>query len=588
MKSVKPLVGFLILLVTLLSGLSYWMGQRMAVRYLPLIDAAMEIRLEATTAHLWLEEIISGDRGEDVESVWEHLDQADWYARAMLEGGVNNEGNFEPLVEPKLVEKIKIVQVLLAEFRRIAHLRLENIEGTSGVGSLSDQEFDKVFANFILHADEVESELQTQIDLSLAKYKLIQINLLLGILILSGILFWLLYRFDKQSKEMVFLANRANKEKSRFLTMMSHELRTPMNGVLGMTQLLQDSKLNEDQQRFCNIILESGQSLITILSDILDLSKIEANHEAVVLEPFSLNEVIRANIELFSGAASAKRINLAYQGDTRVKDFVIGDAEIFRRILSNLLGNAIKFTEVGEIQVITQLLEITQDQQQIRFEVRDTGIGISAEHQELIFEPFCQGAENTTRKYGGTGLGLSIVKGLVNLLGGEIEAKSEGISGSSFVFDLTFPIFQIETLKGVAEPKMVAIETQNFSHLKLLVVEDDVINAQVLGGMLTLQEIPFDLAKHGREALDLSRQQQYDLILMDLLMPDMNGFEATEKIKSEATSLNRETPIIAVTAMVGLEEKERCFAVGMKEVLSKPLDFELLKEAIFKYTEKSA
>ena len=588
MNHLKTLIGFLLLSVALLSGGSYWIGQTMAVRYLPLIDAVMEIKLEATTAHLWFEEIISGDRDENLDSVWAHLDLADWHTKAMLEGSSKKEMSFEALREPELVEKIKKVQIYLFEFRAMAHLRLENLAGTAGVGSLADQSFDKVFANLILQTDEVERALHRHIASSLESYRLIQITLQLGILGLGGILFWVVSRYSKQASEMVLAANKANLEKSKFLTMMSHELRTPMNGVIGMAQLLRDTKLAKEQQVFCKVILDSGNSLINILSDILDLSKIEAARETVIVDSFFLKKLVLNNLDLFSGTAKAKGIDLIYIDDSRVQDFVSGDSEILRRILSNLIGNAVKFTMKGKVEVALQLLEATPGQQRVRFEVRDTGIGITEAQKELIFEPFRQADEETTKQFGGTGLGLSIVKGLVELLGSEIQVKNNGLQGSSFVFDLTFGVLENQNRDEEEKGKKIDKLDPIYSHLKLLVVEDDPVNAQVIGGFLKLEKISFDLAKDGEEALVFAENYNYDLILMDLLLPKKDGFTATKEILNSDQSLNRATPIIALTAMVSNEDREKCRALGMKDFLTKPVDFNLLTSKIQKYTKKGS
>ncbi len=242
----------------------------------------------------------------------------------------------------------------------------------------------------------------------------------------------------KKAKE---IAENASNAKSNFLTMMSHELRTPMNGVLGMAHLLYESKLDEEQKKYCETLLTSGNTLITLLSDILDLAKAEAKMQKAHIEAFSFEELMISSVNLFYGSAKSKGLELSWSLDPKIKDSLYGDITLLKRIISNLVGNAVKFTLDGSITITLQLLDDTKEAQKILFQITDTGIGVSQKQQKEIFAPFIQGDNSTTRKYEGTGLGLAIVYELVALLGGSIDISSEEGKGSSFTFDLTFPKF---------------------------------------------------------------------------------------------------------------------------------------------------
>jgi len=381
-----------------------------------------------------------------------------------------------------------------------------------------------------------------------------------------------------QAKET---ADNANRAKSSFLTMMSHELRTPMNGVLGMTQVLKMTKLTEEQESYCDVILKSGTNLITILSDILDFAKIEANKQTVLHQPFSIREVMEPACALFQGAAMAKGLSLSFNVAPGIQECFVGDSLILSRVLSNLIGNAVKFTNEGEITVNLQLSSETADQQTIRFEVIDTGIGISRNKIQDIFDPFKQVDDAITREQGGTGLGLSIVKDLVELLGGKVVVLSTLGKGSCFQFACLFDRWVPgENLIDLPEEMVIPLVDRE---LEALVVEDDQINQQVTCKMLTKLNILADLATDGSEAFNMAKTKRYDIIFMDLLMPKMDGYQATQLIRNAKDSLNQDTPILALTAMISDRDKEKCIEYGFNEYISKPIDFEKLKNTIREY-----
>ena len=375
-------------------------------------------------------------------------------------------------------------------------------------------------------------------------------------------------------------AEKANQAKSSFLNMMSHELRTPMNGVLGMAQVLLQTELTKEQKGFLGIILTSGQSLIRILSDILDLSKIEAGEQSVHHEPFSLFENLETVTQLFQGVASLNKVELTLSLDPRISENVIGDSELLARAISNLVGNAVKFTKGGFVKISARLESETKEGQSIAFIVEDSGIGIPEDLLDHIFRPFHQVEELSRREYGGTGLGLSIVKQIASLMGGRIEVQSTLEKGSTFV--MTLP-FMVESQKQVVgDDPQVEKEDHHFQGNWALLVEDDRINQEVVKRMLKNLGFDVDIAGDGKEAILKTTGKKYDFIFMDILMPFMTGFEATELIRHNLENPNRRSPIIAITAMASMADQDRCIQGGMDDYLTKPVDFETLKNSIAK------
>lgn len=384
--------------------------------------------------------------------------------------------------------------------------------------------------------------------------------------------------YEKELIAAKEVSEKASKAKSTFLTMMSHELRTPMNGVLGMARLLQASDLDPDQQANCDVIIKSGTVLVDILSDILDISKIEAGKQPVEKHLFSLKGVIGSTMDLFSGSATAKGLLLNYSLNQGIKNLLVGDSVLLRRILSNLLGNAVKFTHQGQIDLNVSVVEETVDHQELLFEVRDTGIGLDEKQQKIIFDPFRQADEANTRQFGGTGLGLTIVSNLLRLQGGEIVLESCPGKGSRFRFKLTYDISDEHPLDSTSEDPISTLEP--FDSMHALLIEDDPMNQLVLEKMLKVLNISVDIAENGTLAMPLICAEKYDLIFMDILMPTMDGYESTTQIRNLDESLNRATPIIALTALVGAVEKAKCFELGMNAYVSKPLDLKRLQQAI--------
>jgi signal transduction histidine kinase/ActR/RegA family two-component response regulator len=387
---------------------------------------------------------------------------------------------------------------------------------------------------------------------------------------------------EEKLKEEKKKAESSEKVKQLFLANMSHEIRTPMNAILGFTRLLQDSSIDEEQRKYIEIILQSGDNLLVIINDILDFSKIEAGKVVFEVMPFHLVDSINSIIDLQSAKAGQKNIKLTSHIDENLPVMVQGDAVRLNQIMLNLISNAIKFTEQGEVNISVTAIKQTDNDVVIGFAVKDTGIGIPIEKQEKIFEIFEQATTSTVRKFGGTGLGLSIVKQLVELQGGKITVKSQPGEGSEFSFRLRFLKQSAEdTLTGLPSPVIAkpAELTKAGAGKRILVAEDNPINSLLVIKVLKRQGYETDVAENGKIALEKHLSNKYDMILMDLQMPEMDGYEATMKIRRSETD-NNNIPIIAMTAHTIKGEYERCMEIGMNNFISKPFRPDDLYEKI--------
>ena len=387
-------------------------------------------------------------------------------------------------------------------------------------------------------------------------------------------------QYEAELAEARYLAESANRAKSEFLANMSHEIRTPMNGVLGMAQLLGFTELTPRQQEYLDCIRSSGKSLLALINDVLDLSKIEAGKVELEYLDFSLQYAIQDVVNTQLSAIHQKHLDLTVTLADDLPEIVKGDQLRFKQVLLNLLNNAIKFTPSGSISITAGLLEQQQFSTLVRVEVRDTGIGMSPEVQQRIFEPFTQADSSTTRSYGGTGLGLNICRELARLMGGGITVESSPGQGSSFFLDLPFGVGSAAAARQVADAFVPVESNWSGPSLTVLVAEDNTSNLLYVQGLLNKLGLVTVLAEHGRLALERWQQGGIDLILMDIQMPVMSGEEALHLIRQEEQQHGGHTPIIALTAHALRGDRERLLAAGFDGYLSKPLGMQDLHDAL--------
>ncbi len=384
---------------------------------------------------------------------------------------------------------------------------------------------------------------------------------------------------EQALRESRDLAERNAKTKEEFLANMSHEIRTPMNAILGFAKLLQETQLDAQQHEYLQAIDTSGEALLAIISDILDLSKIEAGMMRTEAHPFSIPEILQTIKNMFRAKALEKHLEFNTLRGPGVPDTVIGDAVKLKQVLLNLVANAFKFTEDGEVNVECKLVAEDDTTVTLLFEVADTGIGIAGDQQEAIFASFTQATSDTTRKYGGTGLGLTICRRIVELQGGRIGLDSELGEGSTFFFELRFDKSDLGSSTAAA-PQVATCAAEKLPTLKVLLAEDNKLNQRLATIVLERLGFTFRVANSGREALDLMTSFRPDIVLMDIQMPEMDGYEATRMIRKLDDPSLRLTPIIALTAYALQEEVEKCKAAGMNGFIAKPFQTEQLKSTI--------
>jgi signal transduction histidine kinase/CheY-like chemotaxis protein/HPt (histidine-containing phosphotransfer) domain-containing protein len=415
-------------------------------------------------------------------------------------------------------------------------------------------------------------------------------SLIVFVLLSGAVIFWAIISTIKKQNLLIHKLNISEKNvreaarvKENFMANMSHEIRTPLNAILGFTNLLQRNKLGDDSQEFVQAIQKSGESLLNIINDILDLSKIEAGMMRIESMPFSIRGLVNSVITMFATKANEKKLKLFDNVDETIPDNLEGDAVRLTQILVNLIGNALKFTEKGSITINISNEGITEDIVKTGIAITDTGIGIEKEKLQYIFERFQQAEDSVTRKYGGTGLGLSIVKDLVTLQKGNIEVTSTPGKGTTFYLTLNYKISPELTQKS-SSGKIITGHYFAFQNVSILVVEDNEINQNLIKHLFNNWHLNFDLANNGKEAINKLKAGKYDLILMDIQMPAMDGYTATREIRE---NLKLDTPIIAMTAHAMAGEREKCLSYGMNEYISKPIREAQLHKLVDQFTKKN-
>lgn len=410
----------------------------------------------------------------------------------------------------------------------------------------------------------------------------------IGLICLFVFITYLTWHYEKSSLENQSRLKRseqkalqANKTKDIFWANMSHEIRTPLNGILGMTNLLLDSRLNKDQKELIQIIKDSAENLNIILSDVIDYSKIETGELEILKKPFSLIKTLDQVISLFEHMASDKDIDLSYSIDSDVPYGILTDENRLKQILINLMANAIKFTDQGFVKI---LVERGPRKDILKFSIEDSGIGIPETKREKLFKPFTQVDDTSSRKYGGTGLGLVICKNLVEILGGQIGLESQVGVGTTFSFSIKVMPVQVKNKEGSSLPSRKDHYFTKTVSLQILVVEDNPVNRRLLISLLNKNGHDPDVAVNGVEAVNMAKEKEYDLIFMDLQMPEMDGITATRIILDMEN--HKKPKVVAVTANVLQEDRDKCFEAGMDDFMAKPINNNILLSILERYSKQ--
>ncbi len=489
-------------------------------------------------------------------------------------------------LEQLVNQKLQYSRLLLQTLYQNGKAAAEDLIATQRGKRLTDSIFLTV-RNIVEDRQQQLTTLTSAINTSGSNALRLGLVLIASVLVSGAFAFWYIINTVRRQQSLIrqlSISQKRERESARvkenFMANMSHEIRTPMNAILGFTNLLQRRPgLDAESVQYIQTIQRSGENLLMIINDILDLSKIEAGMMRIESAPFSLRGLLHSLETMFRPRAGDKGLRLQTSVDESLPDALEGDAVRLTQILVNLVGNAIKFTNEGEVHVIVKSSGQQGNRIEVKFTVSDTGIGIEKEKLASVFDRFQQAEGSVTRRYGGTGLGLAIVKDLIDLQNGTIGVESEPGKGTRFSFALPYQLSSAEMEPELAGPLQAEAEPQ-LQKLSVLVVEDNEINQSLLKTIFRQWQVKVEIANNGSEALDWLQRQAFHLVLMDIQMPEMDGYTATQKIRNE---LNLTVPIVAMTAHAMAGEREKCLGYGMNDYLSKPVREPQLRKLLLRY-----
>jgi len=484
----------------------------------------------------------------------------------------------DTVVHAKLTFSNRILQHLKSNGKESAEALINTLEGKT----LMDTVYSYVDKIKSARHDIIQKLNKTNIQNG-ARAETFNYILIALTLIAAAVLFWFIFNITQRLIASERKEKEATKLKESFLANMSHEIRTPLNAILGFTNLLQQQELAVQSKEYVTTIDRSGKNLLTILNDILDISKIEAGMLKIEAAPFSIRSIVRTTLDLFAAQIAEKNIVLKSEINSDVPDVLIGDSSRLTQIITNLIGNALKFTKQGSITLNIQALSKEKNNLQTAITITDTGIGIEKEKLTDIFNRFQQADNDITRMYGGTGLGLSIVKELIELQQGTIEVSSTPGMGTTFRLMIPYTIAanqdSLKTTTASKENQLIPFTKA----INILAAEDNEVNQSLLKHLFNRWNVQYDIVSNGKLAIEMLQQKNYQLILMDIQMPVMDGYTATKEIRA---SLKNSIPIIAMTAHALSGEKEKCLLSGMNEYISKPIEATVLYNFIQSYAGK--